>query len=203
MKKLVKVALNMSRMSVPQRINKARLIADAILSNPVPFASPNPSIVTVQSATDDLEAAWNAAADGGKIKTSIMHDKENTLMQLLTQLAYYVEGVANNDEEVVHLSGFSIRRDATRSNADLEVVQAADRGAVRLRVKPAAKVAYRWEYCKDPMGVNAWVVAKVTTQSTTNWGDLDEGARYWFRVVYLSNDGSENIPFSPVSIIVL
>ncbi len=192
----------MSSLSVSQKINKARLIADAILSNPVPFASPNPPIITIQSATDDLEAAWNAAVDGGKTKTALMHDKETALMKLLYQLASYVEALANGNEEVIHLASMEIKRDGVKHIPDFEVVQAADRGAVRLRVKPAAKVAYRWEYCKDPLSTNPWIVAKTTTQSTTNWGDLDEGVKYWFRVVYVGNNG-EHIPYNPISIIVL
>lgn len=200
MKKIVKVALNVSKLSVPQKINVTRMITDSILSNPVTFVTPYPDIITIQNATDDLEAAWNDAADGGKLKTALMHDKETDLIKLLNLLAAYVQNIANNDEEVIHLAGMQVKKDGVKHFNDFEVVQAADRGAVRLRVKPAAKVAYRWEYCKDPIGT--WIVAKTTPQSTTNWGDLEEGVKYWFRVVFCGQNGDTMI-YNPVSIIVL
>jgi hypothetical protein len=84
---------------------------------------------------------------------------------------------------------------------DFEVMHTDDRGAVRLRVKPHSKSAYRWEYCKDPVGVNQWTVAKTTVQSTTNWGDLDVGSTYWFRVFYVGYFG-DILAADPVSLVI-
>ena len=202
MKKISKVALNMSNMPVPQKINKSRVIADAILSNPGIFVAPIPAIITIQFAIDELEFAWNEAADGGKMLTAAMHDKETTLMKLLNQLVAYVEALADGDEEIIHLSGMSLKKDPTRSIADFSVEHGADRGSVFLRVKPEPGKAYRWEYCIDPIGVNPWTVAKTTVQSTTTVGHLAEGARYWFRVAFTDSQG-ETYPYNDALIIVI
>jgi hypothetical protein len=199
MTRIIKVALNMNKLSVPQKINKTRMIADSILGNPITFPNPIPSIIDLQNATDDLEAAWNEAADGGKQKTALMHDKETDLIRLLNMLAAYVQNIAINDSEVIHLAGMQPKKDGVKHFADFQAVQAA-KGAVRLRVKPARGIAYIWETCKDPIGT--WVVVKTTTQSTINISNLDEGVKYWFRVKFTGQNG-ETIPYNPISLIVL
>lgn len=197
----LKVVLKISRLSIPSKIKRSRVITDSILSHPVTFPAPSPPISAVQNAIDELEIAWADAADGGKTKTQFMYDKEDTLLRLMYDLAHYVEAVANGDEAIVHLASMATKQNPIFHTPDFEVGPTDDRGAVRLRVKPHAKSAYRWEYCKDPMGVNPWIVAKTTTQSTTNWGDLDVGCTYWFRVFYVGNFG-EILPYNPVSIVV-
>ncbi len=197
----LKVVLKISRLSVPSKIKRARVITDSILSNPVAFPLPSPSIAAVQTAIDEPEIAWNDAADGGKTKTAIMHDKEDALLKLMYDLSHYVEGIANGDESIVHLAGMTSKLNPVFHSADFTVVPTDDRGAVRLRVKPHTKSAYEWQYCKDPMGNNPWIVAKTTTQSTTNWGDLEVGTKYWFRVFYVGNFGRV-LAFEPISIIV-
>ncbi len=203
MKNNLKVALNINNLSVSEKINKARSFVDALTNNPGIFTNPSPALATVTTAVDDLETAWNDAVDGGKTRKALMHDKEKVMVKLLFDLAHYVEGVANNDETIVHLAGMEIKKTGHISVPDFEVVHAADRGAVRLRVKPATKkTVYRWEFCKDPIGNAPFTVAKTTTQAITNFGDLDEGVKYWFRVVFIS-DGGESVPYNPISIIVI
>ena len=179
----------MSKYSVPQKINRARLIVTTVAANPVVFANPNPTLAAINSAIDDLEIAWNDAADGGKIKTALMHDKESELLKLLNDLAHYVEGVANGDEAIVHLAGLEVKKYSKPTLPDFEVFNAADRGAVGLRVKAHAKTIYRWEYCKDPIADNTWQTAKSTNVSNTFIGDLESGTRYWFRVRFDSAFG--------------
>jgi len=200
--KSLKVALNVSKLSVPEKINRARFHVDLISSNPVTFTNPDPTMATVTSATDDLENAWNDAENGGKTKTALMHDKEADLQKLLFDVAHYVERVADGDEEIVHLAGMSTKSKPVFHIADFSVIHVADRGTVRLRVKPQTKTIYRWEYCKDPMAGNTFLVAKTTDVCITNFSELVEGARYWFRVVFISKAG-ETIPYNPKSIIVI
>lgn len=197
----LKVVLKISKLSVPSKINRSRLITDAILSNAAVFPSPNPTIASIQSAIDELEIAWNEAADGGRTKTAIMHDKEDVLLKLMYDLAHYVEAIANGDESIAHLAGMATKKRPVFHTPDFEVMHTDDRGAVRLRVKPHTKSAYRWEYCKDPMGANPWIVAKTTVQSTTNWGDLDVGSTYWFRVFYVGYFG-DVLAADPVSLVI-
>jgi hypothetical protein len=197
----LKVALNISKLSVPNKINRARHIVEEIASNPNIFENPLPSLAVVQTAIDELELAWNEAVDGGKTKTAIMHDKESSLHKLLNDIGHYVEGIADGDPEIVHLGGLNIKGKPIFHIPEFSVVHTDDRGAVRIRVKPQAKTIYRWEYQKDPIG-NEWVVSKLTDVCIINIGDLEEGQKYWFRVVFIRH-GGETILYEPLSIIVL
>jgi hypothetical protein len=198
----LKVALNISKLSVSEKINRALHIVNEIASNPGVFANPIPTLADVQTAITDLEVAWNNAVDGGKTLTAIMHDKESKLHFVLNNLAAYVQGVADGDAEIVHLAAMNTKGMPVFHIPDFSVSHTDDRGAVRLRVKPKAKTIYRWEFCKDPIGNDAWQEAKTTDVCITNFGDLDEGSKYWFRVVFIGN-GGESIPYEPVSIIVI
>lgn len=201
-KSAVRVALKLSRLSVPEKINRARFIVDSIASTPNFFQNPDPSLFNVAGAINDLEKAWNNAADGGKSKKAMMHEKEDDLLSIMIDLSHYVEKIAAGDTEVIRAAGMEPKKPGSHNGTpDFEVTHAADRGAVRLRCKPKAKTAYRWEFCEHPLEKNTWKLAKVTNVSVTNFGDLTEGMKYWFRVVYVGN--GETIPFDPVSIIVI
>jgi hypothetical protein len=200
-KSSLKVALKIDKLSVAALINRGRVICDAILSNPATFATPNPAIAAVQSAIDDLEAAAQDAADGGKTKTAIMHDKKDAVKKLLFDLAHYVESVANGDSEIVHLASMQEKQKPVFHTPEFQVENGADRGDVWVRVKPKAKTVYRWEYCKDPIGTNTWTAFSTTAVAIEHIGPLDIGATYWFRVVFIGN--GETIPYQPQSIVVV
>ncbi|MBA2614035.1 MAG: fibronectin type III domain-containing protein [Bacteroidetes bacterium] len=186
----LKVALNMSRTSVPDKINKARLITDAINNNPATFASPIPAIATVVTAINDLEIAWNNAVDGGKSKKAIMHDKESELLKLMNDLGHYVEGVADGDESKVHLAAMDSKKLPHIKNlSEFEVAATDDRGAVNLKVKAKIKTVYKWQYCMAPTNQNAWVTASSSTVSRATIGNLVSGALYYFRVLFINTSG--------------
>jgi len=198
----IKVALNMSKIPVPQKINRARFIVDSVMSHPTEFPNPVPTLSTITSAIDDLEIAWNDAVDGGKVKTALMHDKEDDLQKLLNDLANYVELVADGDIEVVHMSGMSVKKKPTFSAPDFEVEHSGNSGEVKLRVKPKAKTHYHWEYCRISPEENEWRFANETITANTIIAGLDPGVTYYFRVEYRGHL-KNSYPFQPISIIVI
>jgi hypothetical protein len=183
-----KVALNITQLSVPQKINKGRLIVDSVISHPAEFPNPIPTMTAITSAINDLETAWNDAADGGKTKTALMHDKENHLNKLLNHFANYVEITADGDEEIVHKAGLDTKKTGTKHLPDFEVLPSADRGAVLLRCKSHPKTIYAWQYCKAPLTKN-WIEAKTTDVCQTFFGDLESNVMYFFRVVLINKTG--------------
>lgn len=130
-----------------------------------------------------------------------MHAKEDDLMRLMIDLAHYVERIANGDEEVIVTAGMHVKQLPQVDIPDFTVEHTDDRGAVRLRVKPRAKSLYRWEYCEHPIDQSKWKLAKTTDVCITSYGDLDEGRKYWFRVIYVTANGDINA-YDPVSIVV-
>ena len=195
MKSTMKVALNIRKISVPEKINRARFIVSTMISNIGVFQNPIPALNTVIAAINALELAWNNAADGGKQKTAMMHEKEDDLMKLMNDIANYVERVADGNTEVVTAAGMSVKRKAVIVRPDFMVEQTEDRGVVLLRVKPRAKTVYRWEFCEDPHNENEWRVAHTTDVSTTFIEGVEVGRKFWYRVVLLNKFGES--PLEP------
>ncbi|MBA3663421.1 MAG: fibronectin type III domain-containing protein [Bacteroidetes bacterium] len=196
-----KVALNISKLSVPQKINKGRLFVDSIGNNPNVFSNPTPPLAILLLALDDLEAAWNQASDGGKSKTALMHDKERIVMKLLNDLAHYVESIADGDEQVIHLASMTVKAIGIKTPVDFELILPDDLGAVGLKCKARPKTLYRWEYCLNPMNTDTWSVATTTDVSSTWIGNLTSNVLYWFRVVLINKAGEH--PLDPKCIVPL
>ena len=194
-KNSVKVALNIRRLSGPDKVNKTGIITTAISNNPGVFKTPKPSLAEIKKAAGDFSIAIAEAADGGKVKTAIMHDKESVLMNLLTRLAYYVEETADGDEAIIHLAGMELRKSGKPSRADFDIKQGNTRGSVNLRVKARTKTIYKWQYCSDP-AANNWVLAGHSDVSSTTITNIKPGL-YWFRVIFV--DGTGEHETTPVS----
>ncbi|MCW3076813.1 MAG: hypothetical protein JWO32_1422 [Bacteroidetes bacterium] len=198
MNKILRVALNMSQFSVPDKINKATAIVAAISANTSTFASPNPTLASVNAAIATLQIAWNNAQDGGKSKKAIMHDKEGKLMKLLIDLSHYVEGLANGDESIVHLAGMDVKQKPMPKLSDFEVMQLPESGSVKLRVRAHPNSMYKFQYSAD--GENNWIDARITTVTKAVITGLQAGVKYFFRVVFLDKDGEH--PNTPASLYV-
>ncbi len=195
------VVLNMSRLSIPEKINKALSIHNAIKTNAAVFATPNPSLTDVLKAITELETAWHNAQDGGKSLTAIMHDKEENLMRIITNLAHYVEGVCKNDIEIIHLAKLDVRKTTSRTIIDFEIEQLDHSGAVGLRVKARKGVFYKWQYTLDPLSsTSVWTTAKTTNTASTEIENLTVGSKYWFRVLFV--DAGGEIANNPLSLII-
>src|SRR5262245_28912349 len=88
-----RIKLNLSTLTIPEKIAKAEQIVAAITGNGS-FATPSPSLTSVTTAKTDLDqafAAAQAARQTAKEKTAVQNQKEDALDRLLKQLAAYVE----------------------------------------------------------------------------------------------------------------
>src|SRR5947207_1322940 len=106
-----KVKLNISRLSISDKIAKCRQMIAAMTGNPK-FPTPNPPLTTVTTALNDLEGATNDAQSGrqeAKAKTAIQNDKDDTVDGLMSQLAGYVESVAGGDEAIIRSAGMDTK----------------------------------------------------------------------------------------------
>ena len=187
MNKKVKVALNMTKLSVPDKINRARFIVNCLTGNSN-FTTPNPTLSTIVQAINNLEVAWNNAADGGKTKTALMHDAENALMNLMSRLAHYVEDTAANDENKIHSSGMDIKKPATATNkGDFYVEQSEESGVVIAKISSKGIAVYFWETSTDEG--KTWTQALEGTQSRVELSGLTPGQKYLFRVRYTDKEG--------------
>lgn len=111
----LKVAVNVSRLSVSGLISKARLVTQRITDNPSSFPNCAAMNARVLQAIAGLEAAYAETFNGGKSKTALMHDKHRELVLLMRLLGDRVEEDANNDPAMVHLSGLDVKKKKTSS----------------------------------------------------------------------------------------
>lgn len=184
----LKVVLNVSRLPVPELLNKARLIVQNVEANTAVFASPNPATGLITIACNELEALAQEASDGSKIKIAIRNDKQEKLIDLLNQLAGYVEQTAAGNEDVVHLAAMDIKKKGVRNLPDFLLEQGKNPGSVNLRVKARSKTVFKWQYSSDAVN---WINGGLTDVCKTTINDLAKGV-YWFRVIFIDGEGEHN-----------
>jgi hypothetical protein len=197
-----KPALNMSKLSVANKINRALLIVNAIADNASVFVDPEPGLAQLNSAIADLKTAWQDAAAGGKSKTAIMHAKEAELMNLFNTLAAYVGFIANGDAEIVHLAGFDIKGHAFRTKNVFAVKQGPDTGSVIVTADSIRDIAgYFYQYTTEPDKPDSWQ-GTATNKSKHLFKGLKAGQLYYFRTARVDRKGQH--PFTePISLVVV
>lgn len=193
------VALDMFDLSVPEKINTATARVNAVAANSSVFTGAAQLLTAIIIAIKALDVAWKNTADGGRSKTAIMHDKEDNLMKLMDDLAHYVEGVANGDEEVVHLASMRVKTFGTKHIADFEVYRNME-GVVALKVKARKKAFYKWQYSTEVTEPSEWTTASTTSVSRATIDHLEIDKLYWFRVVIITAAGEHAL--DPINYVV-
>jgi hypothetical protein len=188
----IKVALNISSLSVPELIKRGFFHEQRINDNSTVFASCVQVAADVGLAATALQAAETDTKDGARHKIAIRNDKEKALIALLQELAYLVQKAANGDEAIVHLAGMELRQKGTRTEADFKVTQGEDQGSVILKAKSRPRATFKWQYCADPLVAGRWLDAKASTASRITIGGLAPGM-YWFRVIITDRDGEHTL----------
>jgi hypothetical protein len=181
MKTKITVALLMSKLSIAAKLNKARLVVENISTNVGTFNTPSPDLVIVSSAISDLDTAYQNAADGGKTLKKIMHDKENVLMKLMTDLGAYVEAVADGNEDIVHLAGLDVKKPPSINKPAFEVNRGNESGTIELSVKAVKGAVYTYEYSLSPTG--PWTSGGKSNKAKFLMKGLAPLNKYWFRVI--------------------
>lgn len=198
----LKAVLNMSKLSVPAKINKARLILNAITANAAVFTNPSPSLADIGNSITELETAWQEAEDKAVSKKTAMRDKEAELLKTMNDVANYVEAVADGDESIIHLATLQVKRPPFRVRSEFEVLYGVDSGSVVVRLKAVKRAAYVWQYTKDLSSNAVWQEAGTTLTSKTTISGLTPGVNYWFRVAIIDKAGRHEFN-APISLMVV
>lgn len=193
-----KIKLNLSSLSIPQKIAKAQQIVTALTGN-VSFPTPAPALAIITTATNDLSTAYaetQAARQTAKEKTSAQNQKEDTLDQVLTQLAAYVESVAGSNEQLILSAGMDTRAAAVAATDPPGQPQALtptagdNDGQIDLSWDPVTGAkSYVIDQSSDPVTATSWSHGGVSTRSNFTAKGLISGTRYWFRVAAVNNNG--------------
>ena len=193
-----KIKLNLSSLSIPQKIAKAQQIIAALTGN-TSFPTPSPALVVVTGTTNELNTAYGeaqAARQTAKEKTSAQNQKEDALDRVLTQLAAYVESVAGSNEQLILSAGMDTRAPAVVASEPPTPPQALTPtagdhdGQIDLSWDPVSGgKSYVIDQSGDPVTPTSWSHGGVSTKSTFTATGLTSGTRYWFRVAAVNNIG--------------
>lgn len=194
---MAKIKLNLDRLSLAEKIAKARQIVKAITGNPN-FPTPTPPLAALTTAINEAEAAAAEAQQArqtAKEKTSHQGQKEEALVKLVTQLAAYVESVAG-DEKTILSAGMDTREkavaatDTTTEPHGLSASGGDHDGEIDLSWdKVSGAKSYVIEKSSDPPTTTSWTHAGVSTRSSFTVTGLSSGSRYWFRVAAVNANG--------------
>jgi hypothetical protein len=195
---MAKIKFSLNKLSLSEKIAKARQIVDALTDNPS-FPTPTPTLAAATAAIDEAEkAALEAqqARQTAKEKTSSQGQKEDAMVRLVSQLAAYVENVAGGDEQKILSAGMDTREKAvaaTDTTAEPQALSAnaGDHdGEIDLSWdKVSGAKSYVLEKSGDPPTATSWTHAAVSTKSSFTVAALTSGTRYWFRVAAINANG--------------
>jgi len=194
---MAKVKLNLPTLSLTEKVQLARSIVTAMTGN-VNFTTPAPTLASLTSAANDVEAKANAAQvkrQAAQTATSIQNDAEAALDLKLGQMANYVEVASNGEEAKIESAGIDVRSPRAPVGL-LPAVQALAatggdmNGECDLNWQPVPKSKnYVIEKSPDPITASSWQQVGFSTKSKFTVPGLTSGTKYWFRVAAIGTAG--------------
>jgi hypothetical protein len=184
----IRVVLNMSRLTVPEKINKAQMVHDKIFANPTSFPAPGNLLTDLLGAIVALRTAYANAADGGKTLIALMRNKESDLLDVMRQVGAYVEKFTRADAGRAAEAGLEVRQTANREMPEFDAKRGPDPGSVSLRARARRGVLYKWQYSLGTATTLNWVDALASHVSHVVVNGLVPNF-YWFRVVQVDEGG--------------
>jgi hypothetical protein len=183
------VVLRLSSLTVPEKIDQAHYIVAAMEKNKEVFPTPIPSLESILLITSELQDAYTVSRAGSKELTAKLNVKDFEFEIELIALGYYLQNIANRDNEVgdviILSAGMDLKTFAVAGTRKFEVENTKMGGRVLLKTKSEGRVGYLWEYSLDQ---EHWIIGKVTITSRTILNDLKPGNRYYFRVAIVKEE---------------
>lgn len=167
----------------------AGAVLDGLYGNAA-FTTPPVLKPALQTALTDFTTAIAAQAQGGTAATADKNNKRDALVDLLRQLASYVQETSDNDLAKLLSSGFDAVS-TSRASQPLEVPSIRDimngnSGQLLVRVGPVKNAkAYEVRYALSPLGgtPGAWQSGGLFTNSRSMpVNGLTPGSNYSFQV---------------------
>ena len=203
MKKL-KPVFDFAQYAIAEKISFFRHVNSQLYGNPL-YPTPDIPEAEATAVVDALEAAMQAAKEGGPAAMSALHDAVERADTLYRNLAHYVERIAAGDETSILSSGFHVsKQPVIKPKAELVALDGEHSGYVKLVGKAKDRgAAYRWQMSKelDDGTEGVWVDAGTSTRATFEVSGLQIMKRYKFRYAVVTPAGTSDF-CEPVSKII-
>jgi hypothetical protein len=192
-----RIRLNLSRLSIPEKLDLAKQIHGALTGN-ASFPTPTPSLAALSAAADNLQTAHDeamAARQESKNKTAVQNQREDELDDTLTRLAGYVSSVSGSNEALVTSAGMNFEQPKTPSGAaatpqSFAATTGDSDGEIDLSWNSVAGAqSYVVEQSLQAPPAASWTHVQTTTKSSHTVTGLTSGTRYYFRVAAVSPGG--------------
>jgi len=203
---MTKVKLDLKSFGDQELRAESDKITGRVLNNVATFATPDPSLASINTPVYDmgqLIGQRDAKLADAKALTLLIRGKRDVIELGLTNLAGYVEQIANNSTNpanppaaIIALAGMTAADGPTPVGPmpqieGLAATQGDSNGEVDLHWNPIKRglKTYLIEKTSDPAGLTGWTYAATATKSSAAVPGLTSGTRYWFRVAGVGTAG--------------
>jgi len=190
-----KPVFDFAQYAMAEKISFFRHVNEQLYGNPL-FPTPDIPEAEATAMVDALEAAMQAAKEGGPAAISAMHDAAERADTLYRNLAHYVERIAAGDETSILSSGFHVsKQPVITPKPELAALDGEHSGDVKLVGKAKDRgAAYRWQMSKvsDDGMDGVWVDIDTTTRASIEVSGLEIMKRYKFRYAVVTPDGTSD-----------
>ena len=200
-----KPVFDFAQYAIAEKISFFRHVNSQLYGNPL-YPKPDIPEAEATAVVDALEAAMQAAKEGGPAAISALHGAAERADTLYRNLAHYVERIAAGDETSILSSGFHIsKQPVITPKPELAAHDGEHSGDVKLVGKAKERAAaYHWQMSKesDDGTDGVWVDIGTSTRATFVVSGLQIMKRYKFRYAVITPDGTSDYCESVSKIIV-
>ena len=176
------------RMPISNLMMKASFIISEMTANIEYFPTPNPTLATVQTALDAMQAASLAAENRDRVAIAYRNERRDELVALLRKLGIYVNLMADGNRTIALSSGFDVTKEPTPAppitfvEAPI-VMQGTNAGELLSKVKSVDGArTYQYLITTDSqLPLTQWT-SKSTTLTKYLFKGLESAKRYYLRV---------------------
>ena len=191
---MARVKQGFSRLTVPAQIERGRLIVTKLTGNAA-FPTPNPTLVTLTTAIDALETAYNDSRGRDHVKVELMRFRRAEMLGLFVSEGGYVQTTSAGDAELILSTGFDVVNRGPKPPVgkilNLRVAQGSVGGTLKLEWnKDDSALVYIIQICPDPFSEANFITKAAITQTKFTVSGLTVGTKYWFRVAGIGPLGS-------------
>jgi hypothetical protein len=195
--KPIRAVLGFTRLADTDLVSRATAVLTGLMGN-LKFPTPPVDLNVLKSSIESLAAAIAEALDGSKKAIATKNNERNALVNILRQLATYVESNCNEDMAIFTSSGFEARSTVRTPSQSLTqpVIKKIDQGSnsgqllVKIAAIPNAR-SYEFRHAAIANGnPGPWTTLTLTgVKAPVSVTGLTPGTIYGFQVRALGKPG--------------